>query len=151
MARLIERVFDPSKPLIVRRFFAGAGRHWNPGDDFPWRRLAVDARRVRLMFEAGKLMHADEGGRVGPKGFEPPAIGPALTAEEQTASIAQEMQDEDIHHIAVTSTPVYDDGLEDMKMQDLRAIAEAEGAPTRLRRQDQIDVIRENRAAGIPE
>ena len=137
MARLIERVFDPAKPLIVRRFFAGAGRHWNPGDHFPWRQLAVNARRVRLMFEAGKLMHPEasedaliEVGAVG-------AITPA-------PSIAQGMQDEDIHHVAVA--PVTDE-LDDLGMKELRAIAEAEGAPTRVSRADQRQAIREHRRA----
>jgi hypothetical protein len=147
MARIVERVFDPSKPLIVRRFFAGAGRHWNPGDEFPWRRLAIDTRRVRLMFEAGKLMH--------PVGYAAPvvevgAVGAVLTPPP---SIAQEMQDEDIYHTSATSTPLddavvlSDDGLDDLGMKDLRAIAEAEGAPTRVSRADQREAIREHRRA----
>ena len=147
MARLIERVFDPTKPLIVRRFFAGAGRHWNPGDHFPWRQLAVDARRVRLMFEAGKLIHPEasedaliEVGAVG-------AITPA-------PSIAQGMQDEDAHHVAVTAsaadtsaptTEQVTDELDDLGMKELRAIAEAEGAPTRVSRAEQRAAIREHR------
>lgn len=151
MARIVERVFDPNRPLIVRRFFAGAGRHWNPGDEFPWRRLAVDLRRVRLLFEAGKLMHPDES-----LSKTPDLVG--LQAADQSAytqipSIAQEIQDEDIHHAAVTAgeqpAPVEQatDELDDLGMKELRAIAEAEGAPTRVSREAQREAIRENRRA----
>jgi hypothetical protein len=154
MARLVERVFDPSKPLFVRRFFAGAGRHWNPGDEFPWRRLAIDARRVRLLFDSGKLMHAATAEPAFAPLIEVGAVGAVLTP---APSIAQETEDEDIHHIAVTAAPADEqpaapeqvtgetDGLDDLKMKDLRAIAAAEGAPVRLRRNEQIDAIRENR------
>jgi hypothetical protein len=147
MARLIERTFDPTKSTIVRRFFVGAGRHYNPGEVFDWRRLSVDQRRVRLLFEAGKLMHPD--------GATPPVEEPLIEVGAVGAvlpTIAQEMQDEDIHHVAVTTTPVYDaetpvvDDLDGLNMRELRAIAEAEGATTRLRRDDQRQAIRDHRA-----
>jgi len=148
MSRLIERIFDPSRPLVVRRFFAAAGRHFNPGDPFDWRRYAVDQRRVRLMFEAGKLMHPEptfaEHARLSQPVIEVAAVGAILSP---APSIEQEMQDEDI---AATSTPLddavlIDDGLDALNMRELRDIAAAEGAPTRLRRADQREAIREHR------
>lgn len=139
MARLIERVFDQTRPLIVRRFFQGAGRHWNPGDPFPWRQMSISPRRARLLFDAGKLTHSDSTAVFDP----PPAMTPAPT-------IAMEMQDEDTHHAAVTAASD-DDGLDALKMQELRAIAEAEGALTRVRRSEQIDAIRANRRANAGE
>jgi hypothetical protein len=138
MARLIERVFDPAKPLIVRRFFAGAGRHWNPGDEFPWRQMAVDQRRVRLMFEAGKLTHPETFSTFVQAPVE--VVAPVLTP---APSIAQEVQDEDIHRVAVSASDP--DGLDDLNMVELRAIAAAEDAPTRVSREAQREAIRENR------
>lgn len=161
MARLIERIFDPAKPLVARRFFVAAGRHFNPGDAFDWRRMSVDQRRVRLLFDAGKLDH--------------PAVVQATPTP--VAPIAQEVQDDDIHHIAVTAAAAdgqpasteqvtvdlvandlivdrpsvgdgpASDGLDDLAMPELRAIAEAEGAPFKVSRADQREAIRAKRRA----
>jgi hypothetical protein len=135
MARLIDRSFQPNAPVVARRFFVAAGRHFNPGDAFDWRRLSIDQRRVRLLFEAGKLMHPE--GEVVP---EPEVVlTPAPTIE-------QEVQDEDILAVAVeTSADSEDDGLDDLNMKELREIADAEGAPFRVSREAQRDAIRENR------
>jgi len=133
-----ERVFDPTKPVVARRFFVAAGRHFNPGDAFDWKRSSVDQRRVRLLFDAGKIMHA------------------ATTATPEVSvapSISIEVQDDDIHHIAVTATasdeqpsaPVEDDGLEELGMKELRGIAAVEDAPFRVSREAQRDAIREAR------
>lgn len=139
MARLIDRSFDPNRPVKVRRFFVAAGRHWEPGRVFPWKKMAIAQRRAKLLFDAGKLMHPDT----------------AEVVEETAApTIEQEVQDEGIHHIAATAAsdepqtvadadPV--DELDGLTMPELRAIAEAEGAPTRVSRQAQRDAIRENR------
>jgi hypothetical protein len=149
MARLIDRSFDPRRTVVARRFFVAAGRHYNPGDTFDWRRMSVDQRRVRLLFEAGKLMHPDAVEIT-------PADWAGLQAREHATaapSIEQEMQDEDVHHIAVTAavadeqpaTPVEADGLDDLNMKELRALADAEGAPFRVSRDAQREAIREAR------
>jgi hypothetical protein len=130
-----ERTFNPTRPVIARRFFVAAGRHYNPGDLFEWQRLAVDRRRVRLMFDAGKLEHP-----------------------ESEPSIETEMRDEDIHHVAVTAAPADaipadepssvespDDGLDGLTMPELREIAAREDAPTRVSRASQVLAIRETR------
>jgi hypothetical protein len=144
MSRLIERNFDPAKPVLARRFFVAAGRHYNPGDTFDWKRLSVDQRRVKLLFDAGKLLHPDT-----------PFASPA-PASASAPAIAQEMQDEDVHRSAVTATAAdeqpapaeqVDDGLDDLDMKALRAIADAENAPLRVSRDLQRKAIRENRRA----
>jgi hypothetical protein len=140
-----ERTFDPAKPVVARRFFVAAGRHFNPGDVFDWRRSSVDQRRVRLLFDAGKLMHP-----------ETPALSIGAKAAVTTAapSIAVETQDDDIHHIAVTTAAQDDqpaateqvtDELDDLGMKELREIAQAENAPFRVSREAQREAIRENR------
>jgi len=58
MARPIkERVFDPSKPLFAVRSFTANGHTFEKGKPFAWRRLAIDQRRVRQMFDARKIEH----------------------------------------------------------------------------------------------
>lgn len=58
--RLVERTFDPKKPLVARRDFVAAGRHYRVGDPFDWTRLAVAQRRVTQMFDANLVGHVDE-------------------------------------------------------------------------------------------
>jgi len=150
MPLVAERTFNPTQPVIVRRFFVAAGRHFNPGDTFDWKRMSVDQRRVRLLFEAGKLMHdaapavraeVPTAGLAELQAFEMATI---FTSDEALANdtllpIEQEMADEDTLRAAAG------DGLDDLNMKDLRAIAEAEGAPYRVSRDAQREAIREHR------
>lgn len=148
MARMIERKFDPDQPVFVRRFFVAAGRHLEPGTPFKWRSWAIDQRRVRQLFEAGKLMHADE---MVTLSVPAEADLAGLQAADQAAyapapSIEQEMQDEDIHHAAVTApTEQEADDLDALNLRELRAIAAEIGAPSRVSREDQREAIRERR------
>jgi hypothetical protein len=147
MALLPERVFDPTRPVVARRFFVAAGRHFNPGDVFDWKRSSVDQRRVRLLFDAGKIMHPEPTLTASAKPAATPKPEPVATP------ISIEMQDEDVHHIAVTAAAadeqpapsLEDDGLEDLGMKELREIAMAENAPFRVSREAQREAIRENR------
>jgi hypothetical protein len=152
MARLIERIFDPRRPLIARRFFVAAGRHYNPGDAFDWRRMAVDQRRVKLLFDAGKLMHPDTD--AAPEAE--PLIEVAAVGAVPAPTIAQEVEDEDAHHIAITASATDEratsaeqvsDDLDGLNMNQLRTIALAENAPSRVSRAEQREAIRENRRA----
>lgn len=169
MARLIERTFHPDKPLVARRRFVAAGRHFRIGDEFPWRKLPVTVRQAGLLFNSGKVMHPDEGTAqrpapvAMPEKAPEPAPAPVAAPEPESApsaapTIEQETQDEDIHHTALDSTPLAErlvatrpeaftggDALEDLNMKDLRAIAEREEAPARASRVKQIEAIRENR------
>jgi hypothetical protein len=147
MARHIERVFDPRQPLVTRRFFVAAGRHYNPGDPFEWRRMAVDQRRVKLLFDAGKIMHsaADEAEPL----IEVGGVGAILSTPAPTTE--QEVEDAAI--LAAASAPVEEpqDDLADLTMKELRAIADAEGAPFRVSRDAQRAAIREHRHASAGE
>lgn len=167
-----ERTFNPTMPVIVRRFFVAAGRHFNPGDVFDWKRLSVDQRRVRLLFEAGKLMHSPATAQVnvptspvqlaesvsdlaglqafesitlvatGEIGIPEPEVADGDVLDiftSPTPTVEQEMADEDILRAAAG------DGLDDLNMKELRAIAEAEGAPYRVSRDAQREAIREHR------
>lgn len=73
--RLVERTFDPKKPLVARRDFVAAGRPYKVGDAFDWKRLAVAQRRVLQMFEANIVGHVDEA-------VEPPPAPPVNTNED---------------------------------------------------------------------
>lgn len=146
MARLIEHTFDPTKPVMARRFFVAAGRHFNPGDVFDWKRSSVDQRRVRMLFDAGKLYHPEPTVTANTQPVETPAA--PIVAEE--APIEAEIHDDNVHHAASTAeaaSTVEDDGLEDLGMKELRAIAVEENAPFRVSREAQRDAIREARRA----
>ncbi len=148
-----ERVFDPARPVFVRRFLVAAGRHLNPGEKFLWGQWAVNERRVRQLFDAGKLTHdapqrADLAGLQARESVASIPLTPAPTIE-------QEGQDDDLHHVAVT-TPAADaqsaptvenDGLDELTMAELRQIAAEENAPLRASKSAQRDAIRETRNA----
>lgn len=118
--------FNPSKPVLVRRPFIGSGRHYSPGEVFDWKRLSVDQRRVRLLFESGKLMHE------APMEVRSPT-GPASTPQAPVADAPQ--------------LPVPDDleAIDDIK--ELRRIADEIGAPYKVSKADQRQAIREAREA----
>ena len=148
-----ERKFDPSRPLFVRRFLVAAGRHLNPGEAFLWRQWSVAERRVRQLFDSGKLMHdtAPKADLAGLQARESAASAPPTPAP----TVVQEMQDDDIHHVAVTApaaveqpaAPAESDGLDALDMKQLRDIAQAENAPFRSSRTAQREAIREARNA----
>jgi hypothetical protein len=144
MARHIERAFDPRQPLVTRRFFVAAGRHYNPGDAFDWRRMAVDQRRVKLLFDAGKIMHPNTDGNP----VEPEAQTDDMQPVTITAPAADELPaaPEQVSVEPVEATEPQDD-LTDLTMKELRAIADAEGAPFRVSREAQRVAIREHRHA----
>jgi hypothetical protein len=142
MARHIERVFDSRQPLVTRRFFVAAGRHYNPGDAFDWRRMAVDQRRVKLLFDAGKIMHPDTDSNP----VEPEAQTDDMQPVTITAPAADEppAAPEQVSVEPIEANEPQDD-LTDLTMKELRAIADAEGAPFRVSREAQREAIRENR------
>lgn len=141
MARLIDRSFDPTQPLVARRFFVAAGRHFNPGDAFDWKRLSVDQRRTKLLFEAGKLMHPHQqtAQRPVPQAATAPVADTPATTAETAASDEPDTE--------ADKQPANPDGLDDLNMKDLRKLAYKEGAPSRTSRETQIEAIREYRAA----
>lgn len=142
MARLISREFNPTTPVHVRRFFVAAGRHWNPGDLFDWPRLSVAQRRVKQLFDAGKLMHANDGGEIAGPG-DTALMGEKPSEQTRIAEPASTLPPTAAATAASAATP--QDELDDLNMKELRVIAEREGAPSRVSRESQRDAIRETR------
>ena len=143
MARIPERKFDPSKPIYARKAFTANGNKIAGGHQFDWKKLAVAQRRVLQMFEAGYLYHADSkpvNVTVEDKTTVKPTPEPVdVTFKDKIEELADMGQEWD-------AEPVGDDldAIDDMK--ELRAIADAEGAPYKVSKKDQRQAIRDNRA-----
>ena len=143
MARIPERKFDPSKPIYARKAFTANGNKVAGGQQFDWKKLAVAQRRVLQMFEAGYLYHADNkpvNVTVEDKTTVKLAPEPVdVTFKDKIEELADMGQEWD-------AEPVGDDldAIDDMK--ELRAIADAEGAPYKVSKKDQRQAIRDNRA-----
>jgi hypothetical protein len=117
--RIVERNFDPKKPLVARRDFVAAGRHYSVGDAFDWKRLSVAQRRVAQMFESNHVGHPDEQPEQEIVDTTPPPA-PPQTSDLDVDSLAQ-----------------------------LQAIARAEGAPIKTTKIAQRDAIIAHREAGV--
>jgi len=72
------RRFDVRLPLKVRLSFRMAGRDFTPGEPFDWRHLAIPMRRVRQLFDMGKIE----------------ASGPASESEPQPSPEPQPIKDD---------------------------------------------------------
>ena len=143
MARIPERKFDPSKPIYARKAFTANGNKIAGGQQFDWKKLAVAQRRVLQMFEAGYLYHADSkpvNVTVEDKTTVKPTPEPVdVTFKDKIEELADMGQEWDAEPVG------YDlDAIDDMK--ELRAIADAEGAPYKVSKKDQRQAIRDNRA-----
>ena len=118
------KTFDPSKPVYVRRALNANGRKFKPGDPFEWGQMAVSRRRVKLMFDAGKLRHAAED-------------VPAKSKLSNTKSVMTETGPVSVQK---------PDDLDDINdMSRLRSIAENEGAKVATSKALQRKYIREHR------
>ena len=133
MTRIPERKFDPELPVFARKYFIANGHRYEPGMRFPWGTTGVSKRRVMQMFEAGKLTHDDN------MMAESAPVEPEITFKDKIEELAEMGQEWD-------AEPVGDDldAIDDMK--ELRAIADAEGAPYKVSKKDQRQAIRDNRA-----
>lgn len=124
------RQFDPRMPLEVRHGFRFAGRDYTAGEPFVWRDKGLSMRRVRQLFDAGKLRNAS-------------------ATPEPVADVFPETPEPAETPVAVAPELVFSDGLGDIySLKDLREIAEMEGAPIKRSIKEQRDAIRENRADG---
>lgn len=144
MARLIDRTFNPDEPVVARRHFVAAGRHFNIGDSFDWKRMAVNQRRVKQLYDAGKLMHRDL------------ATAQRPAPDDKSKTVKETKPDSDASEAADTATEAAplastndepQDDLTDLSMKELREIADVEKAPTRVSRKEQREAIREHRRA----
>lgn len=117
MARhTMERTFEPNKTVVARRNFIAAGRHYQPGMLFDWRRLSVATRRVWQMYEAGLIMNGD----------------PTVVEEKPIDEPAVNSDLPDVEEID--------------RLIDLQEIAKAEGAAIANTKLAQRQAILENRA-----
>ena len=131
MARIPERKFDPSRPVVARKYFIASGRKYSPGEPFDWRSAMVNPRRAQQMFDAGKLTHKDK---------EPTPVSPKQV-EVTVKDNALETLD---YYDAPTIIDYYDlDAIDDMK--ELRRIADEIGAPYKVSKADQRQAIRDHR------
>ncbi len=128
--RIVERTFDPKQPLLVRRAFSAAGRTFQPGDDFDWRRLSVAHRRVSQMFDAGYLVHRDE------VAFAQIVGTPDTIVDTQTK-------------VSPPDTPIDNSDLDVDSLLALQAIAQNEGVSLRSSKNAQRVAIIEARAARV--
>lgn len=81
--RLPDRVFDPSKPLVVVKSFIANGRHYTQGQDFLWKQKSLDQRRVRQMFDARVVDFKDA------KVSDKPISKPVKTPTESTKALSK--------------------------------------------------------------
>jgi hypothetical protein len=138
---LTQEVFDATKPVIARKKFIANGRHYKPGDEFDWRRQAVDQRRVVQMFTMGMLRH---------KGLNeelidaPKAPLKSKSSPPPSSSVSADIPPASGGEDAPTDSDELD-GIDNMI--ELREIAKAEGAPLKVSKVDQRQAIRDHRAA----
>lgn len=118
MARLVVREFSKAKTAYARKKFTANGREFLPGQEFPWRRMAVTVRKAKAMFDAGLLMHKD-------------------------GEVVQPMAVDVTDAVAVGAVVGYDlDAIDDMG--DLRKIADEIGAPYKRSKDEQRQAIRDH-------
>ena len=146
MPRPLEQAsFDPSRPVIVCKAINTNGRRLRPGDLFNWRRYAVGQRRVRQLFDMGKLRHQghNEEAPIEEADLAIDVVAPAADPAEPLPKTLFDPSD-------IDPAPEGDelDELEAIdSMNDLRDIAEREGADLAVSKVKQREAIRANRAA----
>jgi len=145
MARIPERKFDPSRPVVARKYFTANGRKYAPGAPLDWRSASISQRRVAQMFDAGKLIHNDKMAvETAPK--EPEVVvEDKITPERIKPEITPERIDNPLESLDYYTTETDDlDAIDDMKK--LREIADSIGAPYKVSKADQRQAIRDKRA-----
>ena len=51
--------FNPAEKFIAKKSFTCQGKKFNRGMPFPWRRMSISERQLRLLFEANFLTHPE--------------------------------------------------------------------------------------------
>lgn len=123
---MFDKTFNPDMPLIARKRFTAHARKFVPGDPFDWRDMGLGRRKVRHLFESGHVVHPDDAVSQ-PAEPVPPASAEPLSPAWGSISPGDSLEQID-------------------DLNELRAIAEAEGAPTKRSKADQRDAIREHRS-----
>jgi hypothetical protein len=124
MARIPERKFDPSRPVVARKYFTANGRKYAPGAPLDWRSASISQRRVMQMFDAGKLIHNDK-----------------MDVIERVNAPEVTVEDNPLESLDYYTDDL--DAIDDMK--ELRRIADSEGAPYKVSKADQRQAIRDHR------
>jgi len=149
LARLIEREFDPARPVYARKYFIASGRKYVPGDAFDWKAAMVTPRRAQQMFDAGKLTHKDkEPAKEAPKQADVTVKDEEVTPERIKQEYTPERKPEPLESLDYYDAPLisegYDlDAIDDMK--ELRRIADEIGAPYKVSKADQRQAIRDHK------
>lgn len=126
MPRIVSREFDQARPTYARRAFIANGHRYKSGDLFDWRHIALNVRKAKQLFDSGHLGHRNDD-----------------VVEDKPIEI--EVEGNEILAAAVEGDEL--DAIDDMK--ELRAIADAEGAPYKVSKADQRQAIRDNRKESI--
>ena len=127
--------FNPNGSFAVRRPFKMQGRQYDIGEPFSRRNTAISPRSLRQLYEAGKIEHASDatgaatGASVPPSAMDIAGQGAAATGDTSGAAGG------------------YTRVSEDMSMDALRAVADAEGADRATSKKAIIDNIIANRKA----
>lgn len=72
-----EEILNRNVPLYARRKFLFSGRTFNVGDEFPWTRMAVNARTIIQLHSAGKLTTS------------PPVLAPKKAPKKEVAPVVE--------------------------------------------------------------
>jgi hypothetical protein len=142
MARLsVKGIFDPKQPLLVRRAFSAAGRTFQPGDAFPWKRLSVSLRRAFLMYESGLLRHSDDADA------EETVTEETVTEETVTEETVTEetVTEETVTEENPPAPPIDNSDLDVESLVVLQTIAKREGAAFKSTKAAQRQSIIEKR------
>jgi hypothetical protein len=141
MRRFTREDWDGRKTLVVRRAFKGAGRTFAPGDAFEWKRYGVEPRRVRQLYEAGFLDHEDAPVFTAQPGAARWSVAPRV---EEASEPVTEPEPEQVAEQVTEQVP---DDLDGLNRNELWEVAEREGAPKKLRADEQREAIRAHRVA----
>lgn len=156
MRRFTREEWDGRKTLVVRRSFKGAGRTFAPGDAFEWKRYGVEPRRVRQLYEAGFLDHEDAPVFTAQPGsarwsVRREVVAPEKVKPEQSpefsAVVLSDAQGEEPEPEPVAEPEPTTDDLDGLNRNELWEVAEREGAPKKLRADEQREAIRAHRVA----
>jgi hypothetical protein len=59
MRARLSRLIDFSRPLFVQKQFRAGSRVFKPGDEFKWKHIGVERRRVIQLFDQNFIGHSD--------------------------------------------------------------------------------------------
>jgi hypothetical protein len=137
--------FDPARPVYVRSTqLNAAGRKWEQGQEFPWRKLAIAMRTMVQLVELRRLTHDMPEALRKPAPTEPtePAAPVAPVAPASSTPVAAPAAETAVPESVAEAVAYSADalaGIDDLpRLQD---IAASIGAPKRASKKGQRDAI----------